>query len=169
MCKTVCTGYWATTKKNLEYHPLPAANEMFGSGGELPREGMGLLGPVFSSFLSLSSSVDAQFLCGCSSLGLQPDTYDEWQQWPHPWHWSLNLSFSEISLSVTEETMEKTSPLVCSLFFPLHLTWKWLIKMKRFYLISTSWQLWQNCSPDLITFWFLTSFSILFSILQRKN
>lgn len=46
---------------------------------------------------------------------------------------------------------------------------KWLIKMKRDCLLSAFWQPWQDCSSNLITFWFLPSPIILFPTFQRIN
>lgn len=56
-----------------------------------------------------------------------------------------------------------------SLLFPSIPTLRGLIKMKRDCFSSAFWQPWQNCSSNLITFWFLAFFSYCFSRFQRIN
>lgn len=108
----------------------------------------------------------------CQSSDLQKDTTDPSDASMRfiTWHGYLTLS-SGASICLLEFACShwgskvRTRSLVVVLLRSL----KRLIKIKRDCLLSAFWQPWQNCSSNLIIFWFLASSPILFSAFQRIN
>lgn len=145
---------------------FPHSQYTFGSWEKLPGKAVGCWKTVFSS------SLDTQLLCGQSTilrmLILMASAWHRWQMTLAASSLALKAQlvfFQDVPFSHWG-TITKTIPLVCLLWSPPpHLTWKSLIKMEGFCLLSASWQLWQNCSPSLTIFWYLASFLVLFSIL----